>query len=217
MTLRSRKTLSNQASASSGIVSRALTAICLTLVVGPSFAAGDAPPLVLERTIQLSDVAGRIDHLSLDPGRNHLFVAELGNGTVDVVDLGSGKAIGRISGLGEPQGVAYVPASDLIVVADGASGSVRMFHASDLSPAGEIALGEDADNVRVDPHSGRVVVGYGSGALVRIDPVSMSKLADIKLPAHPEGFQLESTTERVFVNLPDVQQIGVADLGSFLV
>ena len=199
MTLRSRKTLSNQASASSGIVSRALTAICLTLVVGPSFAAGDAPPLVLERTIQLSDVAGRID------------------GTVDVVDLGSGKAIGRISGLGEPQGVAYVPASDLIVVADGASGSVRMFHASDLSPAGEIALGEDADNVRVDPHSGRVVVGYGSGALVRIDPVSMSKLADIKLPAHPEGFQLESTTERVFVNLPDVQQIGVADLGAFLV
>jgi hypothetical protein len=194
------------------ITLRTLIALFLTLLVGPVRAAEPAAPLVLERTIPLPSVAGRIDHLSVDLDRNRLLVAELGNGSVDLVDLGVGKAIDRISGLKEPQGVAYVPASDRIVVANGGDGAVRMFRAGDLSPAGEVALGDDADNIRVDPRSGHVVVGYGSGGLAVIDPVGPSKLADIKLAAHPEAFQLESQTQRVFVNLPNAQQIGVVDL-----
>src|SRR5438270_9310145 len=40
-------------------------------------------PLVLEATIPLPDTGGRIDHLAVDLRRGRLFVAELGNGTVD--------------------------------------------------------------------------------------------------------------------------------------
>lgn len=188
----------------------------LPLLVRSVPAAEPAAPLVLEKTIRLPDVAGRIDHLSIDLGRKHLFVAELGNGTIDVLDLDAGKPIARISGLKEPQGVAYVPASDRIVVANGGDGTVRVFHAGDLSPAGAVALGDDADNVRVDPRTGHVVVGYGSGGLAILDPVLPSKLVGIKLAAHPEGFQLEPNTERVFVNLPSAQQIAVVDLRSGL-
>src|SRR5258705_4349909 len=177
-------------------------------------AAEPGAPLVLEKIILLPDVAGRIDHLSIDLGRKHLLVAELGNGSIDVIDLEAGKAIARISGLKEPQGVAYVPASDRIVVASGGDGAVRVFRAEDLSLAGEIALGDDADTIRVDPRTSHVVVGYGSGGLAIIDPVPPSKLADIKLTAHPEAFQLEPKTERVFVNLPSARQIAVADLAS---
>ena len=92
-------------------------ALFLTLLAGAARATEPAAPLVLERRIPLPDVVGRIDHLSVDLGRGHLFVAELGNGTVDEIDLGTGKSIGRISGLKEPQGLAYVSTSDLIVVA----------------------------------------------------------------------------------------------------
>jgi len=196
------------------IVLQAVIALILTLLVGAARATEPAAPLVLERRIPLPDVVGRIDHLSVDLGRGHLFVAELGNGTVDAIDLGTGKSIGRISGLKEPQGLAYVSTSDLIVVADGGDGTIRMFRAGDLSPAGELVLGEDADSVRVDPRAGHVVVGYGSGGLAVIDPVRLSKLAVIQLAGHPEGFQLEPDTERVFVNVPDARQIAVADLGS---
>jgi YVTN family beta-propeller protein len=69
---------------------------------------GEKPMLLqVEAKIPLGDVKGRIDHLALDLPRARLFVAELGNGTVGVIDLESRERHGSITGLQEPQGVAY--------------------------------------------------------------------------------------------------------------
>jgi DNA-binding beta-propeller fold protein YncE len=103
-------------------------------------AADPESPLVLERTIPLTGVSGRIDHMAVDLRRGRLFVAELGNGTVDVVDLAAGKAIHRITGLKEPQGVGYSPQADVIAIASAGDGSVRLFNGEDLSPAGVVSL-----------------------------------------------------------------------------
>jgi len=184
----------------------------LWMLPGKVQAADSEPPLVLERTIPLTDVSGRIDHMAVDLRRGRLFVAELGNGTVDVVDLAAGKAIHRIAGLKEPQGVGYSPQVDLIAIASAGDGSVRLFKGEDLSPAGVVSLGEDADNVRLDVRTGQFVVGYGSGGLTVLDPASRSVASDIKLPAHPEGFQLDPSTRRAFVNVPDAGQVAVVDL-----
>jgi DNA-binding beta-propeller fold protein YncE len=167
-------------------------------------------PLVLERTIPLKGVAGRIDHLALDAGRGRLFVAALGNGTVEVIDLTRGAPIGRIDGLKEPQGVAYLPAQDALAIASGGDGSVRFYRAGDLKSVGSISVGKDADNLRVDPRTGNLVVGYGSGALAAIDPTHLKILARLALPGHPEGFQLDGA--RAFVNLPTGRRIVVGDL-----
>ncbi len=177
-------------------------------------AADPEPPLVLERTIPLMGVSGRIDHMAVDLRRGRLFVAELGNGTVDVVDLAAGKAIHRFAGLKEPQGVGYSPQADLIAIASAGDGSVRLFKGEDFSPAGVVSLGEDADNVRLDMQAGQLVVGYGSGALAMLDPASRSVTSNIKLPAHPEGFQLDPSTRRAFVNVPDARQVAVVDLAA---
>jgi DNA-binding beta-propeller fold protein YncE len=184
------------------------------LAIGLADAANAGPPLILQQTIPLENVSGRIDHMAVDVAGKRLFVAELGNGSVDVVDLQAGKAVKRINGLKEPQGIAYLPAQDLIVVASGGDGSVRFFRAADLLSVGTIALGDDADNVRVDPATGHVLVGYGAGGLAIIDPSTRSKLEDIKLPGHPESFQRDPKTDRVFVNVPDAHQIAVVDLKS---
>jgi DNA-binding beta-propeller fold protein YncE len=125
--------------------------------------------LELERTIPLPNVSGRIDHLVVDVAHQRLFVAELGNGSVDAVDLSSGET-SRIGGLKEPQGLAYLPGRNELVVASAGDGTVRFFDASSLAPAGSVSLGDDADNVRVDPKAGQVVVGYGAGALAILDP-----------------------------------------------
>jgi len=74
-----------------------------------------------------------------------------------------------------------------------------------------VPLGDDADNVRVDAVSNRVFVAYGNGALAVIDPTRRSKVADIELKAHPESFQLDRSTSRVFVNDPANQAIVVVD------
>jgi hypothetical protein len=117
------------ASAAFALFSLALTA------AGFGYAAqGQAPvQLELERTIALPRVSGRIDHLAVDVPHQRLFVAELGNGSVDRIDLASGETR-RIAGLKEPQGLAYLPSRNGLVVASGGDGTVRFFDASSLAP-----------------------------------------------------------------------------------
>src|ERR1700686_2449316 len=131
---------------------------------------GNKSPLKLEAKIPLGNVSGRIDHMAVDLKRQRLFVAELGNDTVGVVDLANRTLIQTIRGLKEPQGVGYEPSTDMLYVANAGDGSVRLFEGSDYAARERIALGDDADNIRVDAAAHRIFIGYGSGALAVIDP-----------------------------------------------
>jgi DNA-binding beta-propeller fold protein YncE len=82
-------------------------------------------PLDLEKFIEMLDVQGRIDHLSIDVKGQRLFVSALGNKTLEVIDVNSGKRVETISQLKEPQGVIYVAESDRICDANDNDGSVR--------------------------------------------------------------------------------------------
>src|SRR6266481_8319213 len=161
----------------------ALTAALAMLgTVSDTFAQpAEMAPLQLEAKISLGDVRGRIDHMAVDLKRQRLFVAELGNDSVGIVDLANRKVIGRIPGLKEPQGVGYEPSTDMLYVANAGDGSVRLFEGSDYKAAGRIELGSDADNIRIDAAAKRILIGYGSGALAVIDPSIRSKVGDISL------------------------------------
>jgi hypothetical protein len=171
-----------------------------------------AAPLLLDTKIPLGQVSGRIDHLGIDVKRQRLFVAELGNDSLGVVDLAVGKVLRTIAGFREPQGVAYVPFADSVFVANAGDGSVHILRGDDFAAIGRLELGDDADNVRVDTARSRVLVGYGEGALAVIDPATRTKAADIRLKAHPEGFQIDDTGTQVFINVPDAHDIEAVDL-----
>src|SRR5947209_3471104 len=147
--------------------------------------------LQLEAKIPLGDVRGRIDHMAIVLARQRLFVAELGNDSVAIVDLSSGKVIHTIGGLKEPQGVGYVPSMDTLYIANAGDGSVRVFLGPDYAVAGQIDLGDDADNIRVDTATNQLFVGYGRGGLAVIDAKTFRKIADVPLNVHPESFQLD--------------------------
>ena len=186
--------------------------MALTDAAGPASAQSkDAGPLELETKIPLGDVRGRIDHMAVDVKRQRLFVAELGNDSVGIVDLPNRKLISRIPGLREPQGVGYEPTTDTLYVANAGDGSVRLFEGSNYKAAGRIELGSDADNIRVDAAAKRVFIGYGGGGLAVIDPSTRSKVGDISLNAHPESFQIDPDTNQIFVNVPDSHGVAVAD------
>jgi DNA-binding beta-propeller fold protein YncE len=189
-------------------------AIALAVCAGFAARAAENAPLVLESKVSLGNVRGRIDHLAVDLNRKRLFVAELGNDSVGVVDLAAGKLLRRIAGLKEPQGVGYVGAVDALYVANAGDGSVQIFGGEDYAPVGHIHLGADADNIRVDPAANVVFIGYGAGALAAIDPTTRKKTADVPLKAHPEGFQLAAGASQIFVNLPNTRSIAVVDRAS---
>ena len=171
----------------------------------------ETPVLNLEAKISLGEVKGRIDHMALDPLRNRLFVAELENNSVGIVDLGERKVVHVITGLTEPQGVGYEPATDTLYVANGGDGSVRLYRGADYAETGRLDLGDDADNIRIDSDARRVFVGYGGGAIATIDPATRTKVADFPLPVHPEGFQLDRKNNQILVNLPRAKAIVALD------
>ena len=129
-----------------------------------SLAMAAAPPLELVSTIPLPGVKGRIDHLSVDPKNHRLFVAALGNDTVEVLDTARHRQT-TIRGLGEPQGVLYLPESDRLVIANGGANRVDIVDAASLALKQRVEDLDDADNVRYDMASRKVLVGYGAGAL----------------------------------------------------
>ena len=178
-----------------------------------SGAATAAPivPLAVEYKISLGDVKGRIDHLAVDIDRQRLYIAELGNDTVGVVDLRERKTIRTLTGLKEPQGIGYVSSTDTVYVANSSDGSVRLFQGPDLRAAERIDLGDDADNVRVTDAAQQVIVGYGDGALAILDAVRHTKIADISLKAHPESFRIEANGRHIYVNVPSAHEIAVID------
>jgi len=192
------------------------TILCALLapVLATAVRGAEPAPLVLEAKIPLGAVSGRIDHLAFDGEGQRLFVAELGNDSVGVVDLRQRQVVHRLSSLREPQGVAWHPGTATLYVANAGDGSVRLYQGADLGPAGRLELGDDADNIRIDGWRSRVVVGYGKGALAVIDPATRRRIGDIALKGHPESFQFDATGARIFANVPDAQQIAVVDAAS---
>ena len=168
-------------------------------------------PLKLTKAIALPGVKGRFDHFALDANNHRLFVAALGNNTLEVLDVSAGKHVKSIAGLHKPTGVLFMVEQNLIAVADGDDGSVKLFDGTSYDLMKSLGSLDDADNMRFDPKTKLIYVGYTDGALGIVDLVTQERIGKIKLKAHPESFQLEKSGNRIFVNVPDAKQIAVID------
>jgi len=128
--------------------------------------------LTLRQTIPLPAVEGRIDHFAFDATGQRLFVCALENNSVEVIDVRKGARIHSISGLGSPQGVAYIPDLDRIFVANDQGGICKIYDGKSYQQLALINLADDADNFRYDAVAKRVYVGYGNGGLAIVDPAA---------------------------------------------
>ena len=165
----------------------------------------------LKQTIPLPGVEGRIDHLSLDAANDRLFVCALGNNTVEVLDLRKGERIHSISGLGAPQGIAYIPELNRIFVANDKGGICKIYDGKSFQVVGELDFKDDADNVRYDHATKQIYVGFGSGGIAIVNAPDGKQIGSIKLSAHPEAFALEQHAHRIFVNVPNSRHVAVID------
>lgn len=184
--------------------------VAVLMAFGCCATASDAAALQPVQSIPLDGVEGRIDHMAIDGQGKRLYIAALGNNTVEVVDLVQGRQAGRIGGLKKPQGLCVLPESGDMIAASGDDGKCRMYSASS-KPLATVDGLDDADNVRYDPATKLIYVGYGDGALAVIDVGTFTKVGDIKLDGHPESFQLEAEGRRIFVNVPTAAQVTVID------
>jgi DNA-binding beta-propeller fold protein YncE len=195
------------------------------LFLGGAAMAQEPPALSPKDPIHLTKVEGRMDHLGIDVKGGRLFATAFDNHTLEVIDLKTGRQIHTIADLDEPQGAFYDAANNHLLEANGGDGTVKIFDGTTFQLLHTVTLDLDADNVRYDARSKHIVVGYGGekflagkvarpgggGALAILDSAG-KQVGDIAMDAHPESFQLEKIGTRVFVNVPDKQEVEVADL-----
>jgi len=168
--------------------------------------------LKLEKVIEMPGVSGRIDHMAINLKEQKIYVAALGNNSIEVIDLRKGTIEHSIKELDEPQGVAYIPEHNEIAVANGSNGNCVFYNAANYAIITTLHLAGDADNVRYNAATGKIYIGYGNGGIAVIDAANHKQLADVKLPVHPESFQIDQRNSLLFVNLPDANSIAVIDI-----
>jgi DNA-binding beta-propeller fold protein YncE len=195
------------------------------LGLASSAVAQQSPALTRRKPIPLTKVEGRMDHMGVDVKGHRLFATAFDNHTLEVIDLKTNRQVHTITGLNEPQGTFYDPATNRLFVACGGDGTVKIYDGTTFQLLQSVTLDLDADNVRFDAANNHIVVGYGGekflagkvsrpgggGALAILD-TNGKQVADIPMDAHPESFQLEKNGTRAFVNVPDKQEVEVADL-----
>lgn len=177
-----------------------------------SVASADEPKtLKLVQTIPLEGKAGRFDHLALDAKGERLFVANLSNDSLDIVDLKAGKLVKQITGQKKAQGVAFAPALNRIYQGNGTDGVCNVFDGTSFKTLHTLKL-SDADNVRYHAASGLVYVGHGDKALTAFDAKTYDVKATILLPGAPESFQIDAERKRMYVNCLKPATVAVIDL-----
>jgi DNA-binding beta-propeller fold protein YncE len=187
----------------------ALTLVVLVLCA-TSASAEDVPSLKLVGTIALKGPTGRLDHVAVDTKHKRLFVANMANSSLDVVDLQAAKLVKQIPDQKGIQGIAYVSDLNRIFVGNGEAGVCNVFDGEDYKLLKARPL-SDADNVRYDAKTKLVYVAHAENSLAVIDAKELKVLKEIKLPAAPESFQLSVDSPRMFLNTPKPPQVVVVD------
>lgn len=168
-------------------------------------------PLILTEAIPMPGVQGRFDHFTSD-GKGHIFVSSVGSNTIEVIDVSARVRTHSIPGIPEPQGLAFAPEANKLYAGSG-EGKLYIYDGTSFDLIKILDFQDDVDNLRYDPATKRIYVGYGAeetGAIAAVDTKTNERLpGEFKLGAHPESFQLEKNGPNIYVNLPDLKQIAV--------
>jgi DNA-binding beta-propeller fold protein YncE len=170
-----------------------------------------APPLSLLHTITLPNVQGGFNHMSVDSGQRRVFAAAPTNGTIEIVDLKTGKALRSVEGE-RPAAVRFAPEFNQLYATRGQS--VYIYDGKTLDQIAKVNLESSLDELQYDPRSKRLyagVMGVDKTAIAILSVPDGKRLGEIRIPGKPQGFIVEQTGKRIFANIPALKQIAVMD------
>lgn len=161
-------------------------------------------------------VADRLDHLAVDEAGGRVFVAALGANRVVEITLRT-RAVRTIGGFSKPQGIFYAADCGRLFVASGEDGVCRILHGRSLQVLRTVPLSKGADLLDYDADWKRLYVGHGGrdagkdyGEVAVIDPAS-GLIGNIPMTAHPGAILVEQGGTRLFVTIPERDEIAVVD------
>lgn len=189
-----------------------LAAIGVAIGMGPAMVHSGPPCLERIQKIRLNGrPEKKLDHMALDAKRDRLYLANMANRTLDIIDLKTGKVLKEIPEQKGIQGVTYSPELDRIFVGLGVDGICNAFDGETFKLLKSLPFPTDADNVRYDPRTGVVYVAHLEKSLGIVDAKTLEAKADMKLPGFSESLTLEKDRPRMYMNTPSPPEVMVFD------
>jgi DNA-binding beta-propeller fold protein YncE len=199
---------------------------CLPLT--PARAGDMKSPITLVSQVELPEIVGDFDHLTVDLKRNHLFVTAEVHHSVEVFDLKTGKHLQSVGGFKTPHSIAFSPEKDEVMVCDGGDSSLVLLSGEDFHRLDRIQLidgsatgkADSPDAAFYDRANRLYYIGNGGisanqpTSKVSIFSVDQGKLiGDFDVDGNNvEAMGIDSSAKRLYVNIRDKKQIGVYDL-----
>jgi len=149
--------------------------------------------------------SGGWDYLSADSQNRRLYISH--GPEVEVVDLDSHKAVGKLSGFKGVHGIAIADDLGVGFVSDGGNNQVVSFDLKTLAIKDKIDTGKNPDGVLYDPFTKRVFsFNGGSEDATAIDAATDKVVGSIPLGSKPE-FPTSDGAGGVFVNMEEKNEI----------
>ena len=191
------------------------------LMNSPVLAQGQTPaaPLKLLQKIPLPGVDGALDHMAIDVQGQRLFVPAEQHGTVEVLDLRTGKRLRTISAVRWPSTVIYHPQSNEIFVTDRADGTCKVLSGTTYELVKSIKLAVGADNAAYDAPSHDLYIASGGRhaglpytLIAIVNALSSQHVADIKVESpNVQAMAFEPSEAKMYADLADLNKVAVID------
>ena len=175
-----------------------------------TFSTANSYGVSITDSMAIPSVADRFDHMSIDVQDQLVFIAAHGNNSVYVANLITEGVVHIINGLDEPQGVYYDELNHELYVSNGGNGALDVFSVPSYHLIKVLNFSSDADNIRFDPSTNLLYVGYGEENQSGIGIINTSTnmiIGHIALRGHPEAFSIEENGTSIFANVPTANSI----------
>lgn len=166
---------------------------------------------MIQRSV-LQNVEGRLNQLAVDPLSNRAYIAAKNGNSVEMLEVTTSKQLPPIRGLLEPAGVLVLKDERKLIVSCGGDNSVRTYALDafgEPTPEKTIKFEGEVDVIRADGANKRVYVGHGR----KIGSFSLEtgeRGPSLELPAMPEAFSIDPSSDRVYINLQSQGSVAVA-------
>lgn len=156
-------------------------------------------PLRDNADVVLPGGVSRFDYEAVDSAARRLYIAHLGDSTLDVVDLDASRVVTTVSDLAAVHGVAVAPDRQRVYATATGTNELAVIDTRTNAVIARVATGRFPDGVAYDADDGLVVVSdKNDGTLTVIDAKLNARIATIKLADETGNVIYDPTTRTVY-------------------
>jgi YVTN family beta-propeller protein len=159
----------------------------------------DRLPLTHVTDVPLPGNASRFDYQSIDPNRRRLYLAHLGDSTLDVVDLETLRVVATVPKVAHIHGVAAVPSAGRVYATATGTNELVTIDADTNAVLARTPTGDFPDGVTYDEADALVLVSNkNDGSITIIDASTNSVVATIEVADETGNVVDDATTGTVY-------------------